>query len=265
MSRWTDAHARASAEKLSIGDAVEELAKLRAGEQAAADNLKKGLAYLIYEAAFEWAKGSGKRRIDDIIGSLFLGLNRALKRIAENDAADPVAFVKQELSRRVHKYRREVSRRINPKPQTNAYRRREGLPLYKGLSRVECVPHDDVDINPLEQAAYQGPELHDEYHAYRGPSKHYNWADDVNMVDLVDEFEHDPDLLTTAELTLAGHTIEDITSTTHLTEYRVGQHRKEIVKRLGAEKSDTTAANVELSQADEALHRPAELELSLAV
>jgi hypothetical protein len=260
-----EAHDRANAVKLNDVDALEELVRLRAGDEAAADRLKKGLEYLTYETAFDWSHKSGKRRPGDIIGSCFIGLYEAIERIADSNATDPTAYVRQELSRQVHARRREISRNILPSPQTNSYRKREGLPLYQPLIRVECVPHDDVEVNPLEQMAYSGPDLRDDYYVYRGPSKYHNAADGENMVDLLDEFSDDPDLVTVVELTRAGHTIKHITCTTHLTEYRVRKLRKEIVRRLGGEELTTPDVTVELANAPEALHHPAELELALAV
>jgi hypothetical protein len=260
---WSNANQQALADKIIDSDAVENLSKLRAGDTTAASLLTKGLTYLVFEFAFDWADKSGKRRPDDIIGPLFVGLSKAIERLVKNDKSNPVAFVREELRRRVRARGRETSRNILPSAQANSYRKREGLPLYEGLTRVECNPQEDVETSVIEQVDYQGPELRDKYHAYRGASKYHNSQEGLEMVNFLDQFAHDPDLTMTAQLTLAGHTIPEIASMTNFTEYRVRRHREEIVELLGAEKP--VAAPVQLAGSAEAADHPPELELALAV
>ncbi len=135
------------------------LTSLRRGDPGAPEAFVKGFRCLVYEKA---GVGTGHFH-QEKLGSLFLGLDRAISRLAKNNESNPEKFIRDQLSRSSKEYRREESEHILPPPSTLSNQRKNGMVPYKPLrsiktaSQLHTVGYEEADDHLWHSNRLQDP------------------------------------------------------------------------------------------------------------
>ena len=141
-------------DRLTLASTQQCLAALRTGEASAEGQLIRGHRWLVYELASSEKSPYGYRF--EWLAPLYDGLVTAVRRLKENAETDVEPYIRKELTRSTKRYRREISENVLPKPSTNSYRRKRGLPEYPTIKRLHEVRKNlprgrkEVYLDPLD-------------------------------------------------------------------------------------------------------------------
>lgn len=221
---------QAQLDRVHPDEVSQMLISLRRGETGAHAEFVKGFRCLVYEKA---GHGTGHFR-QDRLGLLFLGLDRAISRLAKNSESNPEKFIRDELTRSLKDYRREESPNNLPPPSTLSNQRKNGRVPYKPLrsiknaSQLHAVGYEESDDHLWQSNRLQNPEAQWPIADQTGkeidnpdtPFKR-NIAISVEETDLrcdLTQNEQERDIL---DLLLLGHKPVHIAATTGTTVYRV--------------------------------------------
>lgn len=238
LSLWLTLQQAAQAGRLDPSAIARNLSELRSGKDEASARLQQGLMYLVYEVGFAWVEKGKRRRLEDVIGALTDGLFEAIKRLADNEVTDAEKHVRDELLRTLKDVGREDSSNLYPPSSTNSDRKGRGLEPYTPIKRQgTCASYDALqetsEASVCESPVASSPLVRDEDGEYYTPSRFSNQNDDIELIDLLDEFQT-AGIRSTAELAIAGHTTADICRVTGVTTYAARQYRDGVNRQLRA-------------------------------